>query len=302
MKKTVRMKKGARMGKILSIRDINHLKPYRLKAVVLLLVCIFAFGLSADLEAKVVKGVIGRGEATVVGVTAEEVRLIALQRARADAINQAIGVKIQSAVLVKDSLLVAEFLKTFSHGFIVEEKVKWLPLADLREKEHQAPIPFFRVEIEAVVGVPERKIDPGFFLRAELDRDIFQAGDQARLSATVTRKAHLAIFNLMANDRVAMIYPNPREAKTRLLQPGETFSFPPEGDILQMRTLPGHQRDCEAFMVTAVPKGENLPFCFTDYFAYEQEYPIPQFFEIYCGFADSAQEKILPYEVHSKKK
>jgi len=299
-KKIVRIRKVAKMEQILGTRDRKYLKAYRLKAVVLLLVCLFTFGLSADLEAKVVKGVIGRGEAAVVGVTAEEGRLIALQRARADAITQAVGVKIQSAVLVKNTVLVADFLKTFSRGFIVEEKVKWLPLADLRENEHQPPIPLFRVEIEAIVGVPERKLDPGFLLRAELDKKIFQAGDQARLSATVTRKAHLAIFNLMANDRVTMIYPNPKEAKTRLLLPGETFSFPPAGDILQMTTLPGHQRDCEAFMVTAVMEREDRLFCFTDYFTYGQEYLVPQFFEMYCRFADAAQEEIIPYEVQSK--
>lgn len=270
-------------------------------AQVLLLICLFAFGNPVGLEAKVIKGVIGKGEAAVVGVTAEEGRLIALQRAWADAIDQAAGVKIQSAVLVKNTLLVADFLKTFSSGFILEEKVKWLPLADLRENESQAPIPLFRVEIEAAVGVPERKIDPGFILRAELNRKIFLAGGQARVSATVTRKAHLAVFNLMANDRVVMIYPNPKEAKAILLQPGESFSFPPQGDILEMSTLPGHQRDCEAFMITAVPERENTLFCFTDYFTYEQEYSIPQFFEIYCRFADLAEEEILPYEVQSKK-
>ncbi len=45
--------------------------------------------LPAYLYAETVAGVIGRGEAAVVGITAEQGQLIALQRARADAVEQA---------------------------------------------------------------------------------------------------------------------------------------------------------------------------------------------------------------------
>jgi len=69
------------------------------------------------LYAETVQGVIGKGEAAVVGITAEQGQLIALQRARADAVEQAAGTKVLGSTLVKDSMLVADFIKTFTRGF-----------------------------------------------------------------------------------------------------------------------------------------------------------------------------------------
>ena len=80
--------------------------------------------LPAFLYAEMIKGVIGRGEAAVVGITAEQGQLIALQRARADAVEQATGIRVLGSTLVKDSMLVADFIKTFTRSFIVDEKVK----------------------------------------------------------------------------------------------------------------------------------------------------------------------------------
>ncbi len=61
---------------------------------VLMLFMGFGLILPASLYAGMVKGVIGRGEAAVVGITAEQGQLIALQRARADAVEQVAGTRV----------------------------------------------------------------------------------------------------------------------------------------------------------------------------------------------------------------
>ncbi|MCG2754669.1 MAG: hypothetical protein L6247_03725 [Desulfobacteraceae bacterium] len=121
--------------------------------------------LPTSLYAGTVKGVIGKGEAAVVGITAEQGQLIALQRARADAVGKAVGTNVLGSTLVKDSVLVAVFIKTFTSGFIVDEKVKWLPLGTFSENDKTALIPVYRVEITATVMIPEKKLTPASFWR-----------------------------------------------------------------------------------------------------------------------------------------
>ena len=249
------------------------------------------------------KGVIGRGEAAVVGITAEQGQLIALQRARADAVEKAAGTRVLGSTLVKDSMLVADFIKTFSRGFIVDEKVTWLPLGTFSENDKSAPIPVYRVEITATIMIPEKKKDPGFFLEVSVNKPFYLSGENAVIRAKVSKKSHLAIFNIRADDRVAMLYPVSSRVKTRALQSGETFLFPSpdSGLVLEMGTLKGHKQDSEAFMVVAVNAEKNASFQFADYFSADRLYLVPEFFEAYSRFAEMAVEKILPYEVRKKR-
>ena len=254
------------------------------------------------LYAETVAGVIGKGEAAVVGITAEQGQLIALQRARADAVEKAAGTKVLGSTLVKDSVLVADFIKTFSRGFIVGEKVKWLSLGIFSENDKSAPIPVYRVEIKATVMIPERKNDPGFFLQASINRPAYLSGEEAVIKAKVSKKAHIAVFNIRADDCVAMLYPGSSRVKTRALQSGEIFWFPSpdSGLVLEMTTLKGHRRDSEAFMVVAVNAEKNKSFRFADYFSADRLYLVPEFFAIYSKFAKDVAEQILPYEVRKR--
>lgn len=251
------------------------------------------------LDAKEVADVTGRGEAAVVGITAEQGQLIALQRARADAIEKAVGTNVLGSTLVKDSAVVADFIKTFTRGFIVDETVIWLPPGTFRENDKSVPIPVYRVEIKAVVMIPEKKTDPGFFLDASINRPTYIAGEDAIITAAVSKNAHLAIFNLRADDCVTILYPRNNAGQKGILEQGKTFTFPPpdSGQVLDMATVEGHKQDSEAFMVAAVAASNNEAFRFTDYFSGERLYSVPEFFEIYSRFAEMAVEKILPYEV-----
>ena len=254
------------------------------------------------LYAETVAGVIGKGEAAVVGITAEQGQLIALQRARADAVEKAAGTRVPGSTLVKDSMLVADFIKTFTCGFIVDEKVTWLPLGTFSENDKTAPTPVYRVEITATVKIPEKKSDPGFFLEASVNRPFYIDGEKAVVRAKVSKKSHLAIFNIRADDRVAMLYPVSSMVKTRALQSNETFLFPSSdsGLVLEMGTLKGHKQDNEAFMVVAVNAEKNPSFRFADYFSADRLYLVTEFFEAYSRVAEAAVEKILPYEVRKR--
>ncbi len=247
-------------------------------------------------------GVIGKGEAAVVGITAEQGQVIALQRARASAVEQAAGVHVLGSTLVRDGALVADFLKCFTRGYITKERVSWLPLSSLQGENQGPPIPLYGVVIESTVVVPEKKIDPAFRLEAALNRDFFHAGDKAVITATVSKKARLAVFNFTADDRVVMLYPRCQKDEKVFMGASDTFRFPSPGSgmLLEMATLPGHSRDSEAFMVVATPVDCEDPVRFLAFFAVDESYGVPEFFSRYSTLADRIVEQVLPYEVIRK--
>ena len=87
------------------------------------------------------KGVKAEAACAIVGMSAEQCQLTALQRARAAAIEQAAGVSVTSATLVTNLTLVADFIKTYTRGYIVSEKVTWLPLGQYQKDPASTPIP-----------------------------------------------------------------------------------------------------------------------------------------------------------------
>ncbi len=270
--------------------------------VISVIVALSMPSLPLRLCAREVKDVHGKGEAVIVGITPEQGRLIALQRARADAIEKAAGIHVLGTTLVTEGRLAGQFLKTFTHGFIVDEKVKW-DSSFIDNKDGGPGTPKYSATIIATVNIPDKKPSSGFILDASIDRPSYVSGENATITMAVSRKAYVAIFNLRADDRVVMLYPQPYMGDMHVIEPSNTFCFPPKdsGLVLEITTLNGHKRDTEAFMVVAVPAtagDKNLRFL--DYFKPDEPYPVPKFFQIYSRFADTATEQILPYEVRKK--
>ena len=92
-------------------------------------------------SAETVKNISAEGSCAIGGMSAEQCQLIALQRARAAAIEQASGVSVASSTLVTNMALTADFIKAYSKGFIVNENVQWLPLGQYQKNPSTPPIP-----------------------------------------------------------------------------------------------------------------------------------------------------------------
>ena len=90
---------------------------------------------------RVVRGVVAQGACAISGMSAEQSQLLALQRARASAIEQAVGVKVASATLVRNGAVAVDLIRTYSRGFVVRETVEWLPIAQYQESRGRPPIP-----------------------------------------------------------------------------------------------------------------------------------------------------------------
>jgi hypothetical protein len=239
------------------------------------------------------------GSCAIVGMTAEQARHVALQRARAAAIERAGGVRVTSSSLVTDSSLVADFIKSFSRGFVVEEKVSWLPLDEYRQDAASHPVPVYGLELTATVVIPERST-PRLGLKAKLNRSVFREGEKASLSIHTRKPARIAVFNIMADDQAVLLFPTGRNPLFLSGQSRLVLPEPRSGLELVMATLPKHQRDAEGFLVAALPA--DCPASWLDSFESGNPMAMPEFFAAYALLADWAEELILPYEVFSEDK
>jgi hypothetical protein len=212
-----------------------------------------------------VRNIGAEGSCAIVGMSAEESQLIALQRARAAAIEQAAGVSVVSGTLVTNLTLRADIIRTYSKGLIVLEKVEWLPLGQYQKDSSTPPIPEYRVRLLADVYVPRVKIK-SIGLQAKANSAVFKNGDRASLEVKTDREARIGIFNITADDRVTMLLPNDYE-KNNIVSKNWALLFPEKNSKVEliMQTLPGHKRDAEAFYIVAMD--ENGPKKFMDLFA-----------------------------------
>lgn len=245
-------------------------------------------------SAETVKNISAEGSCAIVGMSAEQCQLIALQRARAAAIEQASGVSVASSTLVTNMALTADFIKTYAKGLIVNEKVQWL-LSQYQKNPSTPPIPEYRVNIIADVRVPEPKIKP-LGLKAKTNSIVFKSGDKAIVHVSVSREAKIAIFNITADDKVVMLFPNEHD-KDNLISKDKKLSFPDKATKTEliMETLQGHKRDAEAFFISGMDK--NYPKNFQDIFMSSEPMSFSSFFKKYSEIADYAEDVILTYEV-----
>jgi hypothetical protein len=257
-----------------------------------------AAGESSGRNGEIKKGITAEASCAIVGMSAEQSQLTALQRARATAIEQAAGVSITSATLVTNYTVAADFIKTYSRGFIVAEKVTWLPLGQYQKNKSTPPIPEYHVKIEADVYIPSRK-EKAIGLKANLNNVVFRAGEKAKVTIRTKSTAKIALFNIMADDTVALLFPNTYEPDNNIAA-GKDFVFPAKDAKveIEMQTLPGHKKDAEAIFVIAWDAGREIDIM--QQFVPGESIPTSVFFSKLSEIIDQCEDAILPYEVVAK--
>ncbi|MBE9536356.1 MAG: DUF4384 domain-containing protein [Proteobacteria bacterium] len=252
---------------------------------------------SFDVASGLNKGVEGEGSCAVINMSAEQSQLLALQRARSMAIEKAAGLQVKSSTLITNFELAVDMIRTYSSGYIVKEKVEWLPMGQFRGDNDAVPIPEYRVRIIADIYIPEKKIGP-LGLIASLNRTVFRAGESASINIKAERDVQIAIFNFTADDKVFMLFPNPYDGKNRI-EKGHSFSYPPGTSPVQLETqnLPGHKKDAEALFVVAMAGDYKREFALL--FRPLEAMKFDEFFKKYAEISDYCEDLTLPYEIIS---
>lgn len=242
-----------------------------------------------------VKSVQGMGEAAIVGITPEEGWNLAIRRARADAIERAAGVRVLGSTLVKDFALAADFIKSFTRGFIVNEKISEKQC--FFDKNTTPPTPHYKIIIQAKVSIPEKQKESVKQFHARLNKTIFANGDKAVIGITPYGDLYIGIFNITADDRVIMLCPNQYQSNSKVMA-GNAMKFPASDSEVELviQTLEDHKQDTEAFLIVGVPAKEKYKNIF-ERFKDKESFVLTEFFSIYSEMAELVSEEIIPYQV-----
>ena len=186
---------------------------------------------------------------------------LALNEARAKAIERAGGIAIISGTLIRDSLMAGSFVETLAHGYIIEERIlgwesDWRAALD----PQSPPIPLLKVRLKSTVELPPQGFLRRDILHAHLEKPVYTAGDTAQLTISADDDMHILIANYTIDDDIVPLYPNQFDTDNVLLK-GTTVAIPDRsaGYDIQLTTNPDHQRHTEAFLVFGFPYDPTRP-------------------------------------------
>ncbi len=254
--------------------------------------CVLQFSCAAPVHAADCKWIDTVGEAAVENITPEEARQTALNRARIKAVETVSGLHVQGNSLVKDVTLVADFIRTLSTGYVLEEKIVGWKSRTVQEKPEAPPVTLYKVSMKSCVAAA-RLGDPYFKVRGELSRPVYVTGEEAVVKASCTRACYLTILNLTADNKMKVLMPNSVELTAHLL-PGESYTFPPKGLSLEMSPLQGHKRDTEAFYLVATKEVLDLSRLMKE----DGEVSAKVFYSLLLSLPpETKAEELLVYEV-----
>ncbi|MBF0453058.1 MAG: LPP20 family lipoprotein, partial [Candidatus Magnetomorum sp.] len=227
------------------------------------------------------------GSCVIQGISPRQAQTIALQRARALAIEKASGIDMRASRVVSDGMLVLDFIRSYSKGYIVREKIDWQPVRQFQKNSESPPLLEYHVSIHADIFLPEKKPDQTG-LTATLNKSVFTVGERAILSIETREACQIAVFNIQANDTIVMLHPHPmRPIKTVI--PNHPFKM----DNLFPEPLPGEKHAVEALFICATVTDID----FQSLFPVDEAMIFSHFFKIYATIADDCTDMLIPYQV-----
>ena len=246
------------------------------------------------LEAKQLNDLEAQASSAIINLTAEEAKNLALRRARSLLIEQANGTNISSNTLVKDGALAAEFIKSYSSGIILNEKIEWLPITQYQKDSLTAPIPEYNVKVTADVLIKEKETN--LVLKTSINKNIFKNNEKMKIQTLVSEKSDIAIFFLGYDDKIYKLLPNLNQKVT--INKNKKIEFPRENkDEFELEVVvPDNlEKITEALWIIAAKSKDNISF---NIHFDKDVYSLNEFFSIYSKFSQKCVEKIIPYHVH----
>lgn len=189
-------------------------------------------------------------------VTEAEAKSRALQAARAQAIEKAVGLE------VKDQFIDVVVQRNGSGGDFSKREVATLVLGVIKDSRKASwqvkaigsgDTAFIRYTFEGEFLVARRpRGQAPFSIDLKLPRSKVLSGDDMSLVLSASEILHAAVFTLGADDRVYVLYPN-RHRENLVVPAGKGVSLPSPQDpfTLKPSNLPGHREDHEVLRVVA---------------------------------------------------
>ncbi|MGD2270728.1 MAG: DUF4384 domain-containing protein [Desulfobacterales bacterium] len=202
------------------------------------------------------------GVAALSNLTPAEAQQLALKRARQNAIEEVCGVSVQAETFVKNNMLEADFIHSVSFGHIVAEKIVRWDVAVTQDSKRRPPQIAYRVTIQATVKKESGKPDPFYQVNCQLNKKVYQSGDEMIITVTTTKPSYISVLNFSADGSVTLLFPN-RIQRGNYLKGMQKLQIPSEAERtdvmkLQVSTLPGHRKNTEYIQVIATRERHQL--------------------------------------------
>jgi len=202
-------------------------------------------------------------EVTVTGMaviydntTLESAKIQALNQARALAVEKAAGVSTKRFSLLQDQMLVADLIKSFARGFIVEEtRLTWQG-SWLLSPETELGYPVVKIQWQGKVQSYAKNVFRPNAINAELNKSTYVNGDHMSVELNAYEDVYILLANYTAKGDVIPLYPN-EYTPNNLLLSGQSLHYPRANskNPLIVNTYPNSLVDTEAILAIAIPKG-----------------------------------------------
>jgi hypothetical protein len=203
------------------------------------------------------EGVVLLSDDTTVG----EAKARARDEARRKAIEQAVGTFVKAQTVVYNTQVAEDLVQSLVRGIVVEERVLDEGGSYLTT-DSGSKILQYSTKIRAKV-MPIRAEHRGdFTVKASLNKNVFQDGEEMQVTAIPTRDAYLHIFSVGQDDTVTVLYPN-RFAAVGFVAAQKALVFPDEAQRmlgLRLRVFPpqGLNKGMEKIKLIATTKKIDL--------------------------------------------
>ena len=229
--------------------SIHHSTLYLIIGLLVLFIPFYAFSAT--------KTVLSTGSALITEkVTYEQAVMFAINQARVDAIEKAGVISVNNSTLILNNSTVADYIKSFSSGFIVsEEIVNWTQSWSPSIKRDRPPYPQLNVSIRSSVNIPDKHFIRHHIIDAKLNRSNFRNGENAIFTVMPHSNLYLLIVNYTSKGTIMPIFPN-RYARNNYLKKNIGFTYPPANNSkvsIEINTYNYNDNDTEAFLLFALP-------------------------------------------------
>jgi len=194
----------------------------------------------------------------------------AVSEARAKAMHRLLGVRLQHHFIdfqLESSLkgevgLTEHLLRVTRLGRELKENILWAGFINLSGCDAC----LFEAHIQTCIAPLRDMSDKDFRVNVSLNQTRFNDGDEARITVTSSRDAHLYIYNVDMDWNATLIFPNDY-AKDNRVSAGQAFSYP--GEELRARGIQGAARllpgsKVSAEMIRVIASKAPLPMSLLD--------------------------------------
>lgn len=215
--------------------------------------------LSTDMRFSVadIRQVTSVGRAVINGeTTLGQAKNNALNQARIRAVEQAAGVSVSNLTLIKQSMIISNLVRTFSHGFLVEESVlEWQGGWLHEDNRNDLGFPVVNVRLTGKVEVLPTSFFRNHVLSAKLDKKTYRSGESAMINVKTNEDIFLLVANYTSKNNILPVYPNTYQ-KLNFIRQGTSIDIPAKRQTqfkLLVKNYAGHRKDVEAFLILGFP-------------------------------------------------